>query len=124
MYARLTNDGGVLPLEVMVMNMRKAYKMALEAERKAIEQADQLTQEERLQLVKEEWAARREAHEFAVSAAPYMHSKLATLELTGEGGGPIKTEDVTRPKLSKEEWLAAHGVGTGGVTDVTPKEKP
>lgn len=33
-------------------------------------------------------------------------------ELSGPNGGPIKTEEVTRPKITKEEWLAAHGLGT------------
>lgn len=32
--------------------------------------------------------------------------------VTGEDGGPVQIEEVNRPKLSKEEWLAAHGVGT------------
>lgn len=37
-------------------------------------------------------------------------------ELSGPNGGPIKTEEVTRPKITKEEWLAAHGLGTAART--------
>lgn len=34
------------------------------------------------------------------------------VQLTGEDGGPIQVQDAGRPQLTKEEWLAAHGVGT------------
>lgn len=33
-------------------------------------------------------------------------------EISGPGGGPIELDEVKRPKLTKAEWLAAHGVGT------------
>jgi phage terminase small subunit len=33
-------------------------------------------------------------------------------EISGPNGGPVEVVDPVRPKLSKEEWLAAHGVGT------------
>ena len=123
-FRGLVKDG-IQPLQVMVWNMRKAYAKALEAEKRAVEAMFTGTKEEALEAVTEEWAYRKEAHTFAVAAAPYMHSKLATIELTGEGGGPIQTQEVSRPKLSKEEWLAAHGVGNGVavVTDVTEKVK-
>ncbi|MET0014463.1 MAG: terminase small subunit [Sedimenticola sp.] len=32
-------------------------------------------------------------------------------EISGPDGGPIQTEAPTRPKLTKEEWLEAHGLG-------------
>jgi hypothetical protein len=32
--------------------------------------------------------------------------------ITGPEGGPILVDEVKRPKLTKAEWLAAHGVGT------------
>ncbi len=38
------------------------------------------------------------------------------LEHSGPDGGPIRTACVTRPKLTKEEWLAAHGVGSSAST--------
>lgn len=34
--------------------------------------------------------------------------------LVGPEGGPIQVDEVKRPKLTKAEWLAAHGVGTAG----------
>lgn len=33
-------------------------------------------------------------------------------EISGPNGGPVQHEEVTRPKITKEEWLAAHGLGT------------
>jgi hypothetical protein len=33
--------------------------------------------------------------DMAKAAAPYVHPKLAAIEHTGEGGGPIQTEDVS-----------------------------
>lgn len=39
--------------------------------------------------------------EMAKAAAPYIHSKLANVQLTGKDGGPIQTEDVgARDKLA------------------------
>ena len=32
--------------------------------------------------------------------------------MTGPDDGPIQVEGSTRPQLTKEEWMAAHGVGT------------
>jgi phage terminase small subunit len=42
------------------------------------------------------------------------HLKMFTdkTELTGKDGGPVETVATTRPQMTKEEWLAAHGVGT------------
>lgn len=40
------------------------------------------------------------------------YSEKRVHEVSGPNGGPIKTEEVTRPKITKEEWLAAHGLGT------------
>ena len=38
----------------------------------------------------------------------------ALQSISGPGGGPIEAEIeiTTRPQLTKEEWLKAHGVGT------------
>ena len=39
-------------------------------------------------------------------------------ELSGPQGGPIPIETSTRPQLTQEEWLAAHGMGpTAGKPD-------
>ena len=40
----------------------------------------------------EEWDA---AAAFAKDAAPYMHAKLASVQHTGAGGGPIQSLDLT-----------------------------
>lgn len=47
---------------------------------------------------KDEWD---EAASIAKDAAPYMHAKLASIQHTGRGGGPIQTVDLT--KLSGDE---------------------
>lgn len=36
---------------------------------------------------------------------------LTATELSGPGGLPIEIEASERPKLTREEWLAAHGMG-------------
>ncbi len=53
---------GVLPLEVMILNMRRFFKA-------------------------EKWA---EAQAVARDAAPYMHPRLASTEHSGPEGGPIE----------------------------------
>lgn len=43
---------------------------------------------------------------------------VQAIEASGPDGGPIPVETSTRPQLTKEEWLAAHGMGTtAGTTD-------
>lgn len=43
---------------------------------------------------------------------------VQSTELSGPEGGAIKITDPERPKLTKEEWLAKHHVGTTtGTTD-------
>jgi len=41
---------------------------------------------------KQDAAARRDA---AKAAAPYCHARLSSTELSGHGGGPIKTEEIS-----------------------------
>lgn len=48
-------------------------------------------------------ASRRD--EMAKAAAPYVHPKLATMQHTGRGGGPIQTMDVTKLKGMTDEEL-------------------
>jgi hypothetical protein len=55
-------QGGILPLEVMILNMRRLY---------AAKKFD-------------------EAQAVAKDAAPYMHPRLAATEHTGQDGGPIE----------------------------------
>lgn len=46
----------------------------------------------------------------ASRANPRDYGDKVQTELTGEGGGPVQITDPLRPKITREEWLAAHGV--------------
>lgn len=48
--------------------------------------------------------------EAAKAAAPYIHPRLQSVEVKNPDGEAFKTEDVSRPKLTRAEWLAAHGL--------------
>ena len=37
---------------------------------------------------------------------------LQSIEITGDADNPLVVEELKRPKLTKEEWLKIHGVGT------------
>ena len=54
--------------------------------------------------------APEKALDLLAKLAEYAAPKLARTEITGADGGAIKTEEISRPKLTKAEWLAAHGV--------------
>ena len=120
-YRALAREG-IQPLEVLVWNMRKAFAKALEAERKIVEQGGVTISPDGEDLARTEWDYRKAAAEMAIAAAPYMHSKLASVELTGKDGGPIQTAAVERPKLTQEQWLAEHGIGNNAIVDVKVKE--
>lgn len=49
---------------------------------------------------------RRDA--MAVAAAPYVHAKLASVQHTGRGGGPIQTVDLT--KATNEQITALEAI--------------
>ena len=76
---------GKSPLEVMVEAMRYHYEKAQGA-------SDEIAIDERTgKLI----AAPKAYHyqfacEYAASAAPYLHPRLASMEVTGAGGGPIE----------------------------------
>ncbi|NTJ00339.1 hypothetical protein G6L07_08375 [Agrobacterium rhizogenes] len=70
------SQNGLTPLEVMLKAMREHAK-------------------------KKDWDA---AASIAKDAAPYMHAKLASIQHTGKGGGPIQTVDLTH---ASEEQLNA-----------------
>ncbi|TWG90335.1 hypothetical protein L598_000700000920 [Mesorhizobium sp. J18] len=48
-------------------------------------------------------AGRRD--DMAKAAAPYVHPKLASMQHTGRGGGPIQTMDVTKLKGMTDQEL-------------------
>lgn len=59
--------------------------------------------------------AAREAMRFeaAKAAAPYIHPRLAAVEHTGKDGKDLIPPPPLPPVLSREEWLALHGLGAG-----------
>ena len=52
--------------------------------------------------------------EMAEFAAP----KLSRTEHVGDGGGAIQVETAERPRLSKDEWLLAHGLAVPEVATI------
>ena len=52
------------------------------------------------------------AFELFQSVVEYHVPKLARTEVTGKDGAPVEMDVTLRPKLTKAEWLALHGVGT------------
>jgi biotin synthase-like enzyme len=95
---------GKAPLEIMLDNMRHFQQVALDAE--AViegmneEQTASLgqTHEEQfkalLAKVKQAAGLRVMAHDCARDAAPYMHSRLQAIEVTGKDGGPVQVQIV------------------------------
>lgn len=89
-------EGGASPLEVMIGNMRtaqaKAEKLIRDLDRLSIPAsaaAEQL--EAAVQLAKETRMLMMAAHECAKDAAPYLHPKLANIEV--EGSMTLTLED-------------------------------
>lgn len=87
-YADMYNkDGGMVPLSVMVLNMRFAYQDAIEMMQKIAEMMPKVLKnqnpeqwQELLDLFKNMMRMRDVAQRYAVDAAPYMHPKLASVE--------------------------------------------
>ena len=80
---------GVTPLEVMLDNMRSAYRSALELE----EQLEDLPPQEleaRLQLMGEIARQRAAAQKCAADAANYVHPKLASIQHGEDPDNPLK----------------------------------
>lgn len=73
-------EEGITPLEYMLQVMRQ-------------EPSEELEAREMLQAI----TLRFEA---AKAAAPYIHPRLAAVEVTGENGGPIKSENATSLNVS------------------------
>lgn len=93
---------GMTPLEVMLDNMRHFQKVATDAEAVleglTVEEftgrvtADTPEEQfkELLAQVKKTAGFRQMAQDAARDAAPYVHPKLASVQHTGEDGGPLK----------------------------------
>jgi len=84
---------GIVPLDVMLKRMRHHHRLA-EVEAAKGEQANQA-------MIA---AALEQAHAAAKDAAPYVHPRLAAMEHTGRGGGPIRIADL---RNASDEQLAA-----------------
>ena len=66
--------------------------------------------------------------DMAKAAAPYLHPRLTSTEVTGKDGGPIQTANIDLTKLSREDLDAlddiarrASGVDSGPSTAATGK---
>ncbi len=55
-----------------------------------------------LRILRDEAATPEERRWAAQHAAPYVHPRMANVEHTGAGGGPIQHEDVTNEEIEKE----------------------
>lgn len=94
---------GMSPLDVMIDNMRHFQQVALDAEATlegltADEFSGQVSPgaspEDQFKFllaqVKKTVGLRQAAQDAARDAAPYVHAKLASVQHTGEDGGPMK----------------------------------
>ena len=89
--------GGVMPLDVMLENMRHAYEMAKLAEATFLKIKNEPDLRSRMaELLEEEVKYRQLAQDCAKDAAPYLHSRLTATEVTGADHGPIVHEIVVR----------------------------
>ncbi|MGO4337854.1 hypothetical protein AB4037_23340 [Labrys sp. KB_33_2] len=87
---------GLSPLEVMTDLMNHSYRRWKAESRKKTPDEDALMAKQKATL------------EAAEKLAPYLHPKLAAVQHTGKGGGPIQTVDLT--KLSDAELAALEPV--------------
>lgn len=89
---------GITPLDVMIENMRHAHEQALRAEAElSDDKLAELSTAEKpfdaiLTEVKRALNYRKVAQACASDAAPYVHPKLATTEVTGKDGAPLIPE--------------------------------
>jgi hypothetical protein len=58
-----------------------------------------------LRVMRDSRASGDRRDKMAISAAPYVHPKLASMQHTGPRGGPIQTVDVTRLKGMTDQEL-------------------
>ncbi|WP_117196403.1 hypothetical protein [Rhizobium terrae] len=73
-----------------------------------------------LQVMRDSKADSGRRDEMAKAAAPYVHPKLASMQHTGRGGGPIQTVDLTQMSdddLARLEAIFGPLAGTAGDDD-------
>ena len=96
---------GLSPLEVMTDLMNHSYKRWKAEARKRKPDKDVLMAKQKATL------------EAAEKLAPYIHPKLAAVQHTGKGGGPIQTVDLTKfsnDDLDRLETILGAVADTGG----------
>lgn len=87
---KYATDGGLTPLDVMIGNMRfwalqgDNYAHKIEGLIKASDTADDQTRDEARRLMNKFLAARQNAQDCAVDAAPYMHPRYQSVRVEGE----------------------------------------
>lgn len=79
---RIAADGELTPLEVMVRSMRAIFDKASGGE--AVEDGTRVMSPLQLYAL---------AADVASKAAPFIHPKLAAVEMTGAAGGPLQVEN-------------------------------
>lgn len=82
--------GRLYPIEVMLDNMWDAYDKAMAHKKKAEKSVGKL-KEKQLDL---ETINRQKAQDYAVDCAPFCHTKLGTLEVSGIDGEAIENKIV------------------------------
>lgn len=86
---------------------RGSPNKATVARQEAIQATGQTPLEYMLAIMRDAEAQPSRRDEMAKSAAPYVHPKLAAVEHTGKGGGPIEVHSLT------DDDLAAIATGSG-----------
>lgn len=86
---------GIMPLDVMLDNMRFAYSQAGQLIASMVDGTP--TPQEFKELIR----LRAMAQSFAADAAPYLHPKLSSVEHKGDPDNPLET--VTRIELTTPE---------------------
>lgn len=111
----------ITPLEVMLENMLWAHTKAADLladllAKLGIDSVEDL-KKNGIEVFKELLRLRMIAQECAKDAAPYIHPKLAALEVTGKDGGPIEHADASEAEFirSRIAQLAARS----GANEIT-----
>lgn len=114
--AAVARSTGLMPDEVMLLNMRHALQQAAAAEKVAKDEAAGVITKlgpekagERLLATLIQAGKHRDfAETCARDAAPYFHAKLASIEHTGKDGGPLTLRVVRFSELDGEADAGDH----------------
>ena len=92
---RVATDNGITPLEVMIEAMRYHYEKFIQSpdpDQDVILGEEQNYNSRTARCAKEYHLER--ASTYAANAAPFIHAKLANIEVTGENGTPLERPNV------------------------------